>query len=116
MAEVRGKLVDAETRCEHWNGANDIIALKLKCCPNYYYPCVQCHNELTSHSVQKFDVGANPDLKCILCGHCGKELTFKQYLSFSTPLSCQYCKHPFNEKCELHYHYYFENIPSIGSD
>lgn len=116
MVKIKGKIVDSETRCEHWNGVNDIIALKLKCCPEYYYPCIQCHNELTTHPVQKFDLTVNSDIKCIMCGHCGKELTFKEYLSFSNPLSCPCCKHPFNENCRLHYHYYFENIPSVDSN
>lgn len=116
MVEVKGKLVDTETRCEHWNGPNDIIALRFKCCPDYYYPCFQCHNELTTHVLQKFNLTINLDLKCIFCGHCKKELTFKEYISSSNVLRCSYCKHRFNENCKLHYHCYFENIPYISTE
>lgn len=117
MPEIRGKLVDNQTRCEHWHGPTDIIALKFKCCPQMFYSCYECHQELTSHEVEKFDLAIDPDVKCILCGNCRIELTFTQYSSSfssssSTPnLQCPNCHHQFNNGCKLHYHYYFENIP-----
>lgn len=48
---VYGQLVDDETRCVHYRGEKDIIALK---CAKYlkFYPCYQCHNEAEDHNFE----------------------------------------------------------------
>ena len=46
MIEVKGKPVDDQTRCEHYHSPLDIIAIKFKCCDDYF-PCYQCHEETT---------------------------------------------------------------------
>ncbi|KAG0656017.1 helper of tim [Monosporozyma unispora] len=109
MCKVVGKLVDNESRCEHWHGPTDIIALKFKCCPQMYYPCYQCHIEVTTHPILKYDLLKDPNVKCIFCGHCQTELTFNQYTGNN--LHCPNCNHQFNSGCKLHYNLYFENIP-----
>ena len=43
---IKGKPVDKQTRCEHYQSELDIIAIKFKCC-NDYYPCFSCHAETT---------------------------------------------------------------------
>ena len=48
VIKVYGKLVDDETRCEHYYSPLDIIAIKFKCCDKYY-PCYQCHEEIAGH-------------------------------------------------------------------
>lgn len=119
MCKVVGNTVDKETRCQHWNGPTDIIALKLKCCPEVYYPCYLCHQELTTHPIQKYDLSIQPDINVILCGHCNVELTFNQYLNNNNNnnnnLHCPICNHQFNSGCKLHYHLYFDNIPITNS-
>jgi uncharacterized CHY-type Zn-finger protein len=43
--------------------------------------------------------------KAILCGACSTELTVAEYLKTDR---CPYCCAPFNERCGLHAHLYFE--------
>ena len=40
--EVLGVNLDPQTRCEHYHGPTDIIAIKMKCCGRYY-ACKECH-------------------------------------------------------------------------
>lgn len=119
MYTICGKLVDNETRCEHWHSPKDIIALKFKCCPEKYYPCFSCHLETNdkTHALMKYDVVENKDEKVVLCGHCKKELTFKQYQSKATSdaLNCPFCAAAFNPKCKLHYGHYFDGLNESSS-
>ncbi|GAA0500719.1 CHY zinc finger protein [Salinibacillus aidingensis] len=102
---VEGKVRDNKTRCEHYHGRRDIIAIKFKCCQTYY-PCYKCHQEKTNHpvSVWKKDEFAE---KAILCGACGYELTIHEYLHSQS--ICPNCKASFNPNCKYHYPLYFEN-------
>lgn len=102
--EVKGKKTDLETRCEHYHSALDIIAIKFKCC-NEYYPCFQCHEETAGHSPQVWLANEREE-KAILCGHCKNELTIRQY--FESRNQCPVCKALFNPGCAQHYHLYFE--------
>ena len=47
--EVKGTGVDQQTRCAHYHKEIDIIAIKFKCCGEWF-PCFQCHAENASHS------------------------------------------------------------------
>ena len=42
---VQGIDVDAQTRCAHWQGPMDVIALRMKCC-GAWFPCFECHAAL----------------------------------------------------------------------
>lgn len=48
----------------------------------------------------------------MLCGMCGIELTIRQYLNGQA--ECPACGMPFNPRCALHYHLYFETSESVG--
>jgi uncharacterized CHY-type Zn-finger protein len=101
---IKGKLVDMQTRCVHYQSELDIIAIKFKCCDTYY-PCYSCHQEDSDHESQiwrkeEFDALA------ILCGACKKELSIQQYME--SQATCPYCEALFNPKCSNHYHLYFE--------
>ena len=50
LPQVRGVELDAQTRCGHYHGSTDIIAIKMKCCGEYY-ACKDCHIELAGHSI-----------------------------------------------------------------
>ena len=104
MIEVKGKLVDDKTRCEHYHSPLDIIAIKFRCCGDYY-PCYQCHEETTDHqpAVWKKEEW---NTTAILCGVCKKELTINDY--FNSNNYCPNCKSAFNPGCSKHYHLYFE--------
>ncbi|WP_081673066.1 CHY zinc finger protein [Pontibacillus marinus] len=102
---VKGKLVDQETRCEHYHKQEDIIAIKFYCCGTYY-PCYQCHQECTEHDIERWPQD-HFDKKAILCGVCKHELTINEYLQSS--YTCPYCQSTFNEGCARHYSIYFED-------
>lgn len=102
--EVFGKIFDEQTRCSHHHGLTDVIAIKFRCCKQYY-PCHSCHQESTNH---KPEVWARNefDEKAILCGVCKTELTINEYLKGNN--ACPYCKAAFNPNCSLHYSLYFD--------
>jgi uncharacterized CHY-type Zn-finger protein len=102
--EVIGVDVDEETRCSHYHGERDIIAIKFKCCGNWY-PCYECHAQLVGHTAvvwpkEEFDTSA------ILCGACGYQLTVREYLDRDSV--CPRCHRKFNAACATHRHFYFE--------
>jgi len=101
---VKGKLEDEFTRCEHYHSKLDVIAIKFKCCGEYY-PCYQCHSEDVNHSAQAWSKDEF-DTKAILCGVCKTELTIHQYLSSGN--NCPVCNAAFNPSCSKHYHLYFK--------
>jgi uncharacterized CHY-type Zn-finger protein len=45
------------------------------------------------------------DQEAVLCGACGTELAITSYLATT---ECPSCRSPFNERCRLHTHLYFE--------
>jgi uncharacterized CHY-type Zn-finger protein len=102
--EVRGIHLDAQTRCEHWHGPTDIIAIKMKCC-GIYYACKDCHAALADHPIEVW-AETRWNEKAVLCGACGAELTIHQYMQ--SGYSCPTCREPFNPGCRNHYHLYFE--------
>ena len=101
---VRGQLVDDYTRCIHYHSPLDIIAIKFKCC-NQYYPCYFCHKEDAGH-MHKVWQKNEFDEKAVLCGACGNEMTINEYLASGN--SCPHCRAAFNPNCSRHYHLYFE--------
>ncbi|QLG74721.1 hypothetical protein HG535_0H00460 [Zygotorulaspora mrakii] len=109
MPRIKGKLVDQQSRCVHWNSPLDIVGLKFKCCESFY-ACYSCHKELTDHKIEKYDLLENANGKFIKCGVCNEELTFREY---TRSLSCLHCKSNFNPMCKLHYHLYFDNANAV---
>ncbi len=102
--EVSGIDVDAETRCGHWHGETDIIALKFKCCGDWF-PCYECHAEIVNHDAEVWPRDQRGEL-AVLCGACGRQITIEEYLSCSS--ICPTCERAFNPGCANHYHLYFE--------
>jgi uncharacterized CHY-type Zn-finger protein len=103
--KVYGKLIDDETRCEHYHAQVDVIAIKFKCCEKYY-PCYQCHEETADHPAQTWTKD-EWDIKAILCGVCKNELTINEYMRSGN--CCPNCKGAFNPNCSKHYHLYFQS-------
>jgi uncharacterized CHY-type Zn-finger protein len=101
--DVRGVDLDPQTRCEHYHGPTDIVAIKMKCC-GLYYACKDCHEALAGHPLEVWP--ANEwDRRAILCGACGSELTIQQYTQCDS--RCPTCRAQFNPGCRNHYHFYF---------
>jgi uncharacterized CHY-type Zn-finger protein len=101
---VKGKLVDEFTRCQHYHSPLDVIAIKFKCCGEYY-PCYECHREAVDHTSQVWNRDEF-DTKAILCGVCKSELTIHENLRSDN--HCPACNAAFNPNCNKHYHLYFE--------
>src|SRR4051794_41142258 len=101
---VKGNPVDDNTRCSHYHGPLDIIAIRFKCC-DQYYPCYFCHQEEVDHPAipwRRTEFNTN----AILCGACTSEMTIAEYKASNYRCPC--CNAPFNPKCINHDHLYFE--------
>lgn len=101
---IKGKIIDSNTRCVHYNSEFDIIAIKFKCC-NIYYPCYKCHEEEADHGIQKWKKHEDAS-KAVFCGNCHNEITIEQYINSNN--KCPFCKSSFNPTCKEHYHFYFD--------
>ncbi len=101
---VFGLALDAQSRCAHWRGPLDIIAIRMRCCGRYY-ACRECHDEMVDHDAAVWPTG-EWDQPAILCGACGDELTVRAYLACEN--HCPACGAGFNPGCKSHHHLYFE--------
>jgi uncharacterized CHY-type Zn-finger protein len=101
---IKGALVDEQTRCIHYHSPLDIIAIRFKCC-NEYYPCIHCHEEAAGHPVQRWPQ-SEWNRKAVLCGVCKTELGIQEY--FDSNYQCPHCDSAFNPGCRNHNHLYFE--------
>ncbi|WP_435065984.1 CHY zinc finger protein [Halobaculum sp. EA56] len=103
---VRGVDVGAETRCAHYAGPTDVIALRFGCCGTFF-PCAACHDAVADHEPapwprDRFDEPA------VLCGVCGATLSVREYLA--SDFACPECDAAFNPGCAAHYDRYFEGV------
>jgi uncharacterized CHY-type Zn-finger protein len=104
LPTIKGKCIDEFTRCVHYHSFTDVVAIKFKCC-NEYYPCFYCHEEETNHTPEIWKK-AEFDTKAVLCGVCKSEMSIHEYLNSNN--HCPFCDAAFNPKCSDHYHLYFE--------
>lgn len=102
---VHGIDLDGQTRCRHYHSPLDVVAIKMRCCGEYY-ACKECHTALAGHAAQLWR-RSERDHKAVLCGCCGTELTIGEYLECSN--RCPQCSAMFNPGCRNHYHFYFES-------
>ena len=100
---VLGRTVDDQTRCAHYHGPTDVIAIKFACC-GAYYPCFECRREAADHPARQWPADRR-DQKAILCGVCGTELPIATYQAVT---ACPACDARFNERCRLHWPRYFQ--------
>ena len=100
---VRGIDLDPQTRCAHYHGPTDIIAIRMKCCGEYY-ACKDCHGALAGHPIELWPE-AQWNERAILCGACKSQMSIREYLQSN--YKCSVCAAQFNPKCKNHYHYYF---------
>ena len=110
--DVLGPTVDDETRCVHWHGATDVVAMRFACC-DAYYPCFECHTEAAGHDAVRWPV-ARFDEPAVLCGVCRAELSAAEYqtVSAAPAPACPHCAALFNPGCSLHAHLYFDSSKS----
>ncbi len=108
---VHGRTIDAQTRCVHHGGPSDIIALKFKCCVNFY-PCYECHDEAVTHAIERWG-DADLNEHAVLCGACSRQLTVAEYLGAAR---CPACDAEFNPGCKLHRDIYFDLPATLADD
>jgi uncharacterized CHY-type Zn-finger protein len=101
--EISGVEVDSETRCAHYQAANDIVALKFKCCGRWF-SCHLCHDEIAQHPATVWPKD-ELDEQVVLCGGCGRRMSAREYLDCAS--RCPNCDRSFNPGCAQHAHFYF---------
>ena len=105
---VHGVRVESQTRCVHYHGPTDVIAMRFKCCGEWF-PCIECHRELAGHDAEVWPL-AERDREAVLCGVCDRRLTITEYLGCDA--TCPGCGAAFNPGCANHWHFYFEMAES----
>ena len=98
---IMGFPVDDESRCIHYHSPLDIVAIKFPCC-NQFSPS---HDQVSGHTASRWRQDRR-DLKAVLCGAYGYELSIEEYLTAGE--QCPSCKALFNPGCRNHHHLYFE--------
>ena len=106
---VQGVDLDPNTRCRHYHGPTDVVAIKMRCCETYF-ACIECHAALAGHPAEVWPRGRWQE-KAVLCGVCGTELSVLEYLDSGN--RCPHCAAHFNPGCRNHYHLYFE-MPAVS--
>jgi uncharacterized CHY-type Zn-finger protein len=101
---VFGLDVDVETRCRHYRGASDVVAIQMACCRRFA-ACIHCHNAVADHEVKPWPADSF-DEKRVLCGACGERISIRSYIEESP--RCPSCGHALNPGCERHHPLYFE--------
>jgi len=101
---LRGVAVGPETRCAHYDGGRDVVAIRFPCC-HTFYPCFACHAETTDHAAKRWPADRF-HTPAILCGTCQAVLTIQDYLNADH--RCLSCGAVFNPNCTRHYDRYFE--------
>ena len=100
---VLGATVDDQTRCVHYRGPLDVVAIRFHCCREFY-PCFRCHAEAADHAVSAWP-RVEFDAPAVLCGVCRATLTIAEYLRTD---GCTACGAAFNPGCSLHHSIYFD--------
>ncbi|UIO98819.1 CHY zinc finger protein [Halobaculum sp. CBA1158] len=103
---VRGVDVDSATRCAHYDGPRDVIALRFGCCESFV-PCSACHDAVADHPAEPWP-RERFDEPAVLCGGCGERLSVRAYLDCG--FACPACGIEFNPGCASHYDRYFEGV------
>jgi len=101
---VSGVGLDPQTRCTHYHGPLDVIAIKMACC-GIFYACRECHDEMAGHAAEVWPIARRGEA-AVLCGACGRQMAISDYLRCDN--RCRACGAPFNPRCALHHHLYFE--------
>jgi len=99
---VRGRIVDSQTRCEHYHGPLDVIAIRFACCGDWF-PCHLCHEADTDHPAAQWPTDRRAE-EAVVCGVCGHRMRIDVYLDAS---DCPSCAAGFNPGCRLHHDLYF---------
>lgn len=103
LVPLRGVEVDPETRCAHYDGPRDIIAIRFPCC-DVFYPCAECHRAATEHEPIRWPRDRRHE-PAVLCGACNETMSAAAYLQADH--TCPHCGADFNPGCTAHHDRYF---------
>lgn len=106
--EIAGETVDESTRCVHYDGPGDVVAIRCYCCTTWY-PCHRCHDEAEDHDLQPWPTDRF-QARAVHCGACGSTLTIQDYLDAGA--ACPVCETAWNPGCEEHHPLYFDLPPA----
>jgi len=106
---VVGIDVDADTRCRHYHTDRDVIAIRFRCCDEFF-PCFKCHTACVDHDAEQWP-RERFDAKAVVCGVCGTTLSVRAYLNCDH--QCPNCGAEFNPGCRRHADRYF-SVESVG--
>jgi uncharacterized CHY-type Zn-finger protein len=101
---IRGVSVNERTQCAHYHSEQDIVAVRFKCCDEFY-ACIHCHAELAGHAPVVWG-RQERHVHAIFCGNCRNTLAIAEYVSCQN--ACPRCGAGFNPNCKQHYQFYFE--------
>lgn len=101
---MRGLDLDPQTRCAHYRSSLDVVAIRMRCCGEYY-ACRECHDALADHPAEVWP-RAQWDENAARCGVCGHLMSVAAYLACED--RCPACAAGFNPGCRLHRGLYFE--------
>lgn len=101
--QVLGPTVDAQTRCAHYAGPFDVVAILFFCCGRWY-PCMRCHEACEAHPIRPWPRSRH-DAEALLCGVCAHRMSIASYLRAE---ACPSCAAGFNPGCAAHHSLYFE--------
>jgi uncharacterized CHY-type Zn-finger protein len=100
---LRGVRVDAATRCVHYDGPRDVVAIRFACC-DLYYPCFRCHRAVADHDPARWPKARRREA-AVLCGACRRTMSAARYLAGAP--TCPHCGAAFNPGCAAHHDRYF---------
>jgi uncharacterized CHY-type Zn-finger protein len=101
---LRGVEVGPATRCAHYHGERDVIALRFACC-DVFYPCYRCHAACAEHAPERWGPG-QLNTPGVLCGACSTVLSLQSYLDADH--ECPACGAAFNPGCARHHDRYVQ--------
>jgi uncharacterized CHY-type Zn-finger protein len=73
------------TRCSHWHGDLDVLALQAPCCGRFY-ACAQCHDEVNAapwgdgHTLEPWPAETELSTQALLCGVCKNTFSIQEYV------------------------------------
>lgn len=111
MTRIAGSEIDDAGRCAHYHSVRDVVAIRFPCC-DPFWACAECHAGNADHTARPWPA-TSFDTRAVLCGVCGHTMSIATYLRASD--ACAACAAPFNPRCVLHHHLYFD-VPAAATE
>jgi uncharacterized CHY-type Zn-finger protein len=100
---VEGLVLDRQTRCLHYHGAKDVIAIRPPGAESFF-ACLECHQARTGTPQLPWAL-TDRSAYAVLCGVCGCVMRIEDYRNSGS--KCPHCQAAFNPGCQAHWPLYF---------